>query len=1054
MKSINFDTQNNSAMKKLVYPSRFLIISIILLATSISLLADWTIVASYELNDKASGLAWDGTYVYYGLYSSNGDQIYKFDPISGNYEFVCNGPMEDSYGLTWDGQFLWSMDHPGSYDPGVAYQFDLTGSTNYQFECPATYMGGIAYDNGLLWLAAYYNPDGQIYLTDDQGTVLKEFPTPGQQPWDICLQDEFLWIADYNDDMLYKVDTINGTLLESHPCENIKPAGIVYDGQYLWYVDGQLSSPSTLYKVDLGGSGTPQIDVPITDYNYGTVALGDSATWNCIIHNTGAADLEITNLVIQNAVPIFHYMTFPMIIAPGNSTDIELIYKPTESGPLNTTAVIETNDPVTPEVELTMTGYAVYSVPHIQVNASSHIYGDIRLYAMTRWFLEITNNGNTMLEVSEINFNNEQFLINDIEFPLSLGVLETEQVGIWFHPLETGSIQGTATIFHNDASQSELEISLQGESVDQEYPIGYPFWNYTITTSWDNSIKAISPITDINGDNIDDIIICSEDGFSRCFNGNASGIGDILWENEIGSLYQQNGLTTIEDINDDGYQDVIVGLAGQRAIKALSGKTGVQLWAYYTDEYGNGGWVYQVWAKYDYNQDDIPDVLAATGNDGNNTGPKRIFCLDGINGDVIWDAYTDGPNFGVIGVEDFTGDTQPDVIAGASNTGETEGKVHGIDGNDGNIEWTITTTGTSVWALEQLDDASGDGVKDIVAGDFGGGIYFIDPVNGSSFETTTISNSIILRFEKLQDVNNDGYADISVAHSGTNALMINGHNAQTLWGTSLVDKCWSIDKIPDVDGDGIDDIIAGTLSISNYAYFLSGVNGEEILSFNYYETIDAIGAIPDINGDGSWEMLVGGRDGKLYCYSGGTNSTTIVADFTADTTFGYAPHNVQFTDLSLGNVTSWEWDFDNNGTIDSQEQNPEYTYEAQGVYSVSLSVSDGSNSNTILKTDYITVDTLVGIAENNKFNISIEPNPFSAYTLITISTIENENINIKILDANGKIIKALKPVNFAANYQQFRWDRTDSNGNNVNNGIYLAMATAGSKQGIVRIIVQ
>jgi PKD repeat protein len=1041
-------------MKKLLYPFRFLIISIILLAYPYSLLADWTVVATYELNDKASGLAWDGTFVYYGIYGVNGSNVYKFDPATGDYELVCNGPMEDAYGLTWDGQFLWSMDHPSSNNPGIAYQFDLTGTSIYQFECPATYMGGIAYDDGLFWLAAYYDPDGQIYLADDQGTVLKEFPTPGQQPWDICLQDEFLWIADYNDDMLYKVDTVNGTLIESHPCENIKPAGIVYDGQYLWYVDGQLSSPSTLYKVDLGGSGTPQIDVPITEYNYGIVALGDSATWNCIINNTGAADLEIANLVIQNAVPIFHYMTFPMMIAPGNSTDLELIYKPTESGPLNTTAVIETNDPVTPEVELTMTGDAVYSGPHIEVNASTHNYGDIRLYAMTRWFLEITNNGNTLLEVSEINFNNEQFLINDIEFPLSLGVLETEQVGIWFHPLETGSIEGTATIFHNDASQSELEISLQGESVDQEYPIGDPFWNYTINTSWDNSIKAITTISDISGDNVDDVIICSEDGFTRCFNGNASGMADILWENEIGSLYQQNGLTTIEDINDDGYQDVIVGLAGQRAIKALSGKTGEQLWAYYTNEYGDGGWVYQVWAKYDYNQDDIPDVLAATGNDGNNTGPKRIFCFDGTNGEVIWDAYTSGPNFSVIGVEDFNGDGHPDVIGGGSDVGETQGKVFGINGQNGSFFWNFTTPGTSVWALEQLDDATGDGIKDIVAGDFGGGIYYIDPTIGDPFQTSIIVNSIILRFENMQDVNDDGYADISIAHSGTNAFMLNGFNAQPLWVTSLVDKCWSIDKIPDVDGDGIDDIIAGTLSTSNYAYFLDGANGDEIHSLNYNETIDAIGAIPDINGDGSWEMVVGGRDGKLYCYSGGLNSTTLVADFTADTTFGYAPHTVQFTDLSLGNITSWEWDFDNNGIIDSQGQNPEYTYESQGVYSVSLSVSDGINTNTIVKTEYITVETLVGIYDIHKINISTEPNPFSSYTLITISTIENEKVNIKILDANGKTIKVLQPVNRSAHCQQFRWDRTDANGNNVNNGIYLAIATSASKQGMVKILVQ
>ena len=46
---------------------------------------DWSIVASYDINGKASGLAWDGAaYIYYGIYGTNGDKVYKFDIGSGN----------------------------------------------------------------------------------------------------------------------------------------------------------------------------------------------------------------------------------------------------------------------------------------------------------------------------------------------------------------------------------------------------------------------------------------------------------------------------------------------------------------------------------------------------------------------------------------------------------------------------------------------------------------------------------------------------------------------------------------------------------------------------------------------------------------------------------------------------------------------------------------------------------------------------------------------------------------------------------------------------------
>ena len=35
--------------------------------------------------------------------------------------------------------------------------------------------------------------------------------------------------------------------------------------------------------------------------------------------------------------------------------------------------------------------------------------------------------------------------------------------------------------------------------------------------------------------------------------------------------------------------------------------------------------------------------------------------------------------------------------------------------------------------------------------------------------------------------------------------------------------------------------------------------------------VDAIAAIPDITGDLTFEMVAGGRDGEVYCYSGGLN---------------------------------------------------------------------------------------------------------------------------------------------------------------------------------------
>ena len=79
------------------------------------------------------------------------------------------------------------------------------------------------------------------------------------------------------------------------------------------------------------------------------------------------------------------------------------------------------------------------------------------------------------------------------------------------------------------------------------------------------------------------------------------------------------------------------------------------------------------------------------------------------------------------------------------------------------------------------------------------------------------------------------------------------------------------------------------------------------------------------------------------------------AGFSANTTKGEAPLTVKFTDSSSGTPTSWAWDFDNNSTTDSKEQNPEYIYTTPGVYSVKLTVTNAAGTDDEIKTSYITV---------------------------------------------------------------------------------------------------
>ncbi|MDR2855913.1 MAG: PKD domain-containing protein [Methanomicrobiales archaeon] len=83
--------------------------------------------------------------------------------------------------------------------------------------------------------------------------------------------------------------------------------------------------------------------------------------------------------------------------------------------------------------------------------------------------------------------------------------------------------------------------------------------------------------------------------------------------------------------------------------------------------------------------------------------------------------------------------------------------------------------------------------------------------------------------------------------------------------------------------------------------------------------------------------------------------SSIIADFSAGPISGLVPLTVTFRDLSSGNPTMWYWDFGDGQS--SMSANPEHTYTIPGMYTVSLTASKESETDTREKTGYITASS-------------------------------------------------------------------------------------------------
>jgi len=100
-----------------------------------------------------------------------------------------------------------------------------------------------------------------------------------------------------------------------------------------------------------------------------------------------------------------------------------------------------------------------------------------------------------------------------------------------------------------------------------------------------------------------------------------------------------------------------------------------------------------------------------------------------------------------------------------------------------------------------------------------------------------------------------------------------------------------------------------------------------------------------------------------------TSSTTAI--FSAIPTSGSTPLAVNFTDQSTGTITAWIWDFDNDGSVDSTEQNPSNTYSTPGIYEVRLTVIGPTGTDSEQKADYIHV---LSVQESYTLTTSVNGN--------------------------------------------------------------------------------
>jgi hypothetical protein len=324
------------------------------------------------------------------------------------------------------------------------------------------------------------------------------------------------------------------------------------------------------------------------------------------------------------------------------------------------------------------------------------------------------------------------------------------------------------------------------------HPDPYPGLNHYF--GW-----ALAAVGDIDGDGVSDLAVgaLNEDhmGWGAGMIVLYSGADRrVLWYSPSTEIQLNLGrsLAGTDDLDGDGVRDLLAGCTLRNAVRLLSGADGHEF-ARCIDPGGGGVGQYRVASVGDLDGDGLPEIAAGapTNNERlHHQGKVPVFRYDRGTGTCtlllqLWDTVAEADiydNLGtsVAGVGDLTGDGIPDIGAGQPGDDPRagdEGSVLIFSGGDGSLAHRITDPAGAYRDslgidLHGIEDLNGDGVPDLA----------VATERRHSWEGEVILFS---------------GADGTVLRRLTDASAL---TAERVGG--------AIDVVGDVDGDGLDDILA------------------------------------------------------------------------------------------------------------------------------------------------------------------------------------------------------------------------------------------------------
>jgi hypothetical protein len=810
-------------------------------------------------------------------------------------------PYKFNHGLAWDGTGFWIAEDYRT-GGGRIYKINTSGQQVDSIYTNALLrgIGGIALDGMYIWAASYY-PDYPSYpyayaykISLLTKLIVDSIPLRGKQVQGIAVKgDTIFYVTDNfqgDPERIYAYRKVIGDTLFSFACpdpdNDQDPRGLFWDGQYLWLnayrVGNNIGQYRNLYKYSITGSGSPQIVTSANAVNFGNVSIGTNSNQPFSISNNGTANLIISAKTFNNARFWITPNNVPDTITPGQNKNYTLTFNPLIFGNDSANLSIYSNDFANSPKIIKLTGKGVYTGAFISLSTTSINFNQRRTGSLCGFEFSVTNQGTSPILISSATTTSQRYRFDtlNLTFPIVIDTQRTKILRVWFNPIAAQTFNDSLTIISNATNLPVARIQLTGQGVNVTSQLGDIYWQGLVPDNPYTSLDDFQPISikqieDVNSDGKNDVIVATGNYYVMCFNGNSSVTGDILWtfntgynNNNTGSVVWEDGLQIRDDINGDGIKDVVFGCGGgNEMVYTVSGRTGLQIWAWGDSVSYSDGDIEAVRVDKDYNSDGVKDVLVSASGTGSGSGGRHsVICLNGLNGSII---------FNVVQPSEFTGDVVCTQFGGAIGNGSNSGAyaVKGFN-NSGSEIWSYTVN-SKVWTMKEIPTIGTDTVKEII-GNYGftGNIFCLAANNGSVNWTKSLGSSNNGRIQLLDDLDSNGYIDFTM-YGPQAAYRIDSKTNNILWQNNLGSSYLrGVDFLSDVNGDGKRDILISTQQPGK-VLVLDGANGNILFTYLWGTSLtqrgDRCATLNSIDGNTTTEFIGGCRDGRIFCFSGGQN---------------------------------------------------------------------------------------------------------------------------------------------------------------------------------------